>query len=94
MTEMDMSYIKMGSNFNRNSMDTRFVYFTCPTHCAIVWHWEYLSPVMFFFGLWDCEKYSEQNPNLVYNIEGPLFVNQKLEKYKTAHRTLNTSFVS
>ena len=40
------------------------------------------------------DKYSEQNPNLVYDIEGPLFVNSHLTKYKTAHRTLNTSFVS
>ena len=40
------------------------------------------------------EKFAEQHPNLVYAVEGPLFVNQKMEKFKTEKRPLNTAFVS
>lgn len=40
------------------------------------------------------EKYVEQNPNLSYDIEGPLFVNKNMGKFKDNKRTLDTSFVS
>ena len=40
-------------------------------------------------------KFREQNPNLAYDaINGPLFVNQRMLKYKTEKRTLDTSFIS
>ena len=40
------------------------------------------------------DKYVEQNPHLDYAEGGPLFVNQKLEKFKDSKRTLNTTFIS
>ena len=40
------------------------------------------------------EKYVEQNPHLSYDIDGPLFVNQKLKKYKDQKKILDTSFIS
>ena len=40
------------------------------------------------------EKFVEQNPHLSYDIDGPLFVNQKLKKYKDQKKILDTSFIS
>ncbi len=40
------------------------------------------------------EKYVEQNPTLSYDLNGPLFINQKMEKFKSTKRTLDTSLIS
>lgn len=40
------------------------------------------------------EKYVSQNPGLVYEINGPLFVNQRMGQYKGDKRTLQTSLIS
>ena len=40
------------------------------------------------------EKYVEQNPTLSYDLNGPLFVNQKMDKFKSTKRTLDTSLIS
>ena len=40
------------------------------------------------------EKYVEQNPHLSYDIDGPLFVNQKMKKFKDQKRVLDTGFIS
>ena len=41
------------------------------------------------------DKYASQNPQLAFDpIYGPMFVNKKLEKYKSEKKTLNTSFIS
>ena len=39
------------------------------------------------------EKYEEQNPHLKYDVDGLLFVNQKLEKFKD-NRVLYSGFLS
>ena len=39
------------------------------------------------------EKYAEQH-NLSYDIDGPLFVNQKMRKFKDQKRVLDTGFIS
>ena len=40
------------------------------------------------------EKYVEQNPNLSYDMDGPLFVNQYMRKFKDQKRVLDTGFIS
>ena len=40
------------------------------------------------------EKYAEQNPQLDYDEMGPLFVNQRLKKFKDSKRTLDFTFIS
>ncbi len=39
------------------------------------------------------EKYAEQH-GLSYDADGPLFVNQKLKKFKDAKKTLDTGFLA
>ena len=41
------------------------------------------------------EKYASQNPHLAFDpINGPMFVNKKLSKYKSEKKTLDTSLIS
>ena len=40
------------------------------------------------------EKYVEQNPHLSYDMDGPLFVNQRMRKFKDQKRVLDTGFIS
>ena len=39
------------------------------------------------------QKFAEQN-HLTYDIDGPLFVNQKMKKFKDQKKTLDTGFIS
>ena len=36
----------------------------------------------------------EQNPHSSYDIDGPLFVNQRMRKFKDQKRVLDTGFIS
>lgn len=41
------------------------------------------------------DKFHDQNPQLVFDaLNGPLFVNKKMTKYKSGKRTLDTSIIS